>query len=93
MVKGNSCAVGLENKVIRKISEFAKEEHEGSTLQLVKSRVGEEVLALIPSLRSCVAGASKEGAILVSYLRYRCLEEMSRGSLTHELARLQVAKG
>jgi hypothetical protein len=45
----------------------------------------EEVLSLIPSLRSCVAGASEEGAIHVSHLGYRCLEEMSRGYLTHEL--------
>jgi hypothetical protein len=67
------------------ISEFAKEEHEGSTLQLAKSQVGEEVLALSPSLWSCVAGTSEEGAIPVSHLGYRCLEEMSRGSSTHEL--------
>jgi hypothetical protein len=75
------------------ILEFAKEEHEVSTLQLAKSRVGEEVLSLSPSLRSCVVGASKEGAIPISHLRYRCLEEMSRGSSTHKLARSRVAKG
>jgi hypothetical protein len=75
------------------ISEFTKEEHEGSTLQLAKSRVGEEVLALSPSLRSCVAGASEKGAIPISHLEYQRLEEMSRGSSTHELARSRVAKG
>jgi hypothetical protein len=51
------------------------------------------VLALSPSLRSCVVGASEEGAIPVSHLGYRRLEEMSRGSSTHELARSRVAKG
>jgi hypothetical protein len=75
------------------ISEFLKEEHEGSTLQLVKSRVGEEVLELSPSLWSCVVGASKEGAIPVLHIGYRHLEEMSRGSSTHELMRLRIVKG
>jgi hypothetical protein len=51
------------------------------------------VLALSPSLHSCVAGASEEGAIPVLHLGYQRLEEMSRGSSTHELARSQVAKG
>jgi hypothetical protein len=57
------------------------------------SRVDKEVLGLSPSLRSCVAGASEEGAIPVSHLGYQCLEEMSQGSSTHELARSQVVKG
>jgi hypothetical protein len=50
-------------------------------------------LRLRPRLRSCVADASEEVAIPVSHLGYRRLEEMSRGSSTHELARLRVAKG
>jgi hypothetical protein len=50
------------------------------------------VLALSPRLRSCVADASEEGGIPVSHLGYRRLEEMSRGSSTHELVRSQVEK-
>jgi hypothetical protein len=34
-----------------------------------------------PSLRLHVVGASEEGAILVSYLRYRCLEHELRKAL------------
>jgi hypothetical protein len=59
----------------------------------VKSRVGEEVIALSPSLWSCVEGTSEEGAIPTSHLGYRYLEEMSQGSSTHELARSRVVKG
>jgi hypothetical protein len=50
-------------------------------------------VTLRPRLWSCVVDASEEGAIPMSHLGYRQLEEMSRGSSTHELARLRVAKG
>jgi hypothetical protein len=75
------------------ILKFAKEETEGSTVQIANSGVGEEVITLSRSLHSCVEGASKEGDIPVSHLGYRRLEGMNRGSLTHELTRSKVVKG
>jgi hypothetical protein len=72
---------------------FAKEEHEGSTLQLVNSRVASSAKHLALAGGYAWKVITRRSHTHIAFLGIGIGRKRSRGSSTHELARSRVAEG